>query len=346
MTKVALAMAVDLAPRTITQYERGAQVPRDDTLGCIAAVLQFPEVFFTRDDPDSPDVESASFRAVSRMSARTRDQALSLAAIAMDLAHWIDRRFTTATPHVPQFPQVPPSLAAAALRREWDLGEAPLPHTIDLVEAHGIRVFSLPQDLVEVDANSFWRDGCPFVLLNRSKSTERSRFDIAHELGHLTMHDGNSAHGKQAEKEANEFAAALMMPEADVAAYTPTAPTLAALTTVKRRWGVSLAALTHRLRKLNLLSEWQYRALFIDMSSRGYRTNEPNGLPPERSQLIDSIIEICAQMGVTPYDIAQDLSIPVKDLTAMIFGFDLVIDRPNKNKPVVTAHPPDLRVID
>ncbi len=334
LTKVGLALAVELAPRTITQYERGAQEPRPETIRKIANALDFPDAFFTRDDPDGPSIEAASFRAKSRMSARVRDQVLGFAAIAMDLSHWIDHRFITPRPDVPQFRNVAPSLAAASLRREWGLGEAPLPHTIDLVESHGVRVFSLPHELDKVDANSFWQDDRPFILLNRSKSAERSRFDIAHELGHLTMHDGHSAHGKLAEAQANDFASAFMMPEADVVAHAPANPTLTSLTSIKRRWGVSLSALVRRLYKLGLLSEWQYRDLFINISRRGYRTSEPAGLPIERSQAIDNILSACAQVRISLQDIARELAMPSNDLNAMMFGLELLAGQQSE----ITSH--------
>lgn len=339
LTKVALALAAEVAPRTITQYERGAQVPRESTLERIAAALEYPEVYFSLESPDSPDAQATSFRALSRMSARTRDQALSFAATAVDLSNWISERFTTPAPDIPQLSDLPPSLAADALRREWALGAVPLPHAIDLLEAHGVRVFSLPQELDSVDANSFWRDDQPFVMLNRSKSSERSRFDVAHELGHLTMHDEHSAHGRDAEAQANEFASTLMMPEADIRAYAPTDPTLAELIQLKRRWGVSLSALTRRLYRLDLLSEWQYRAHFIDMSRKGYRKHEPNSLPMERSQVLDEVVARCDRRGITPRDIAHELSIPINDLQALIFGLE-VLARSQLGTDSPTVHPP------
>ncbi|RBI65406.1 hypothetical protein DQ400_18155 [Vreelandella sulfidaeris] len=50
-----------------------------------------------------------------------------------------------------------------------------------------------------------------FVFLNIQKSSEHSRFDAAHELGHLTLHKHAGAHGKEAEREANAFASSLCL---------------------------------------------------------------------------------------------------------------------------------------
>ncbi|MGY2463293.1 ImmA/IrrE family metallo-endopeptidase [Vreelandella sulfidaeris] len=50
-----------------------------------------------------------------------------------------------------------------------------------------------------------------FVFLNIQKSSEHSRFDAAHELGHLALHKHAGAHGKEAEREANAFASSLCL---------------------------------------------------------------------------------------------------------------------------------------
>ncbi|MET9565773.1 ImmA/IrrE family metallo-endopeptidase [Streptomyces tauricus] len=76
------------------------------------------------------------------------------------------------------------------VRTRWDLGQAPAPNMVHLLEAHGVRVFSLPPDSLEVDAFAVWRSGVPFVFLHTLKTVERARFFAAHELGHLVMHAG------------------------------------------------------------------------------------------------------------------------------------------------------------
>ena len=82
-----------------------------------------------------------------------------------------------------------PDLAATMLRAILGYGENPLPEMTSLAEAHGIRLFSLPTVGREVDAFSFMFDGVPYVAVDTSKTAERVRFDIAHEIGHLMMHE-------------------------------------------------------------------------------------------------------------------------------------------------------------
>lgn len=66
---------------------------------------------------------------------------------------------------------------------------------------------------------SFMFDGVPYVAVDTSKTAERVRFDIAHEIGHLMMHemvseDAAAAGMRDIEGEAHSFAANLLMREA------------------------------------------------------------------------------------------------------------------------------------
>ncbi|WP_261371327.1 ImmA/IrrE family metallo-endopeptidase [Yersinia frederiksenii] len=63
---------------------------------------------------------------------------------------------------------------------------------VHLIEPKGVKVFSLAENCVEVDAFSFWTNRKPFVLLNTIKTSERSRFDATHQLGHLVLHQRSS----------------------------------------------------------------------------------------------------------------------------------------------------------
>src|SRR6185437_11273369 len=110
------------------------------------------------------------------------------------------------------------------------------------------------EDTKRVDAFSFWKGERPLIFLNTFKSPERSRFDAAHELGHLVLHKhGGPKQGRSAEHEAHLFAASLLMPSEDVLAVIPFVRSLDQIVNWKSRWGVSVAALAYRLHKLNII---------------------------------------------------------------------------------------------
>jgi hypothetical protein len=95
---------------------------------------------------------------------------------------------------------------AIELRREWKLGNASAPNLVQLIERHGVGVFSLVEDCRELDAFSCWLRGHPYAFLNTIKTAEHGRFDAAHELGHLVLHCEKAAHlGHDFEQEANDL---------------------------------------------------------------------------------------------------------------------------------------------
>ena len=59
-------------------------------------------------------------------------------------------------------------------------------------------------------------------------------------------------------------------------AIAPRFASLEALVKLKKQWNVSLSALVVRLHDVELLTEWHYRTLTVEISTRGYRTGEPD----------------------------------------------------------------------
>jgi Zn-dependent peptidase ImmA (M78 family) len=78
-------------------------------------------------------------------------------------------------------------------------------------------------------------------------------------LGHLVLHRHESPGGREAEREAHAFASAFLMPQASVIAHAPRFATIDQLEKLKRIWGVSAAALNHRLHTVKMTSGWHYR---------------------------------------------------------------------------------------
>lgn len=321
LTARALANAIGVSPITISRLENGANEPEDETVEALARALGFPRGFFFAEDVDELPAEAASFRSLSSMSARERDAALSAGAIAYLFNDWVAERFNLPAPDVPELRgDATPEAAAQVVRANWGLGEQPISSMIKLLESKGVRVFSLCEDTKNVDAFSCWRGEQPFVFLNTFKSTERSRFDAAHELGHLVMHKhGAPQDSRQAESEADRFASAFLMPMDDVMSRIRYVADLESLIHAKKRWGVSVAALNYRLHKLRVVSEWQNRSLNVEMSSRGYRRQEPEGLPPETSALWPQIFTSLWRERVTREQIAAELNVPTAELDTVLY---------------------------
>lgn len=321
LTLVQLAEATGVSVRSLSGYENGKQLPTQDVLRRLAASLAVPTGFLQASDVDEIPVDAISFRALSKLTAGQRDMARAAGRIALMLAEWIEQRFELPEADVPSLPKLDPETAAEVVRARWGLGVAPVGNLVRLLEAHGVRVFSLAADCALVDAFSFGWHQTPYVLLNTTKSGERGRFDAAHELGHLVLHSEHRLpHGPDAEQEANRFAAAFLMPRASVLAHGLANATSDRILAAKQAWRVAAMALTHRLHELELLTEWGYRTACVDLSRRGYRTGEPGGIARETSQLLEKVFRSLRAEGASPADVARDLHLTTAELNRYVFG--------------------------
>lgn len=320
LTKIELAEVMGVTPHTILRYESGDVVPPEESITKLSVALAFPSAFFFGADIEELSDNIVSFRSLSAMSAKERDAALASGAFAYLFCDWVEQRFDLPKHDLIDLSHDEPESAARSLRQTWLLGEQPIKNMVHLLEAKGVRVFSLLENTKVVDAFSGWRGNEPYIFLNTNKTPEHSRFDAAHELGHLILHKHGGPKGRKAEEEANKFAASFLMPSADVTAILPRIATLNQIIQAKKRWGVSVAALNYRLHKLNIVSDWQYRTFCIQLTERGFRQAEPYESKREQSVVWKQVFTSLWRERVTKEDVANALNLPFSELDNLLCG--------------------------
>lgn len=320
LTKTGFAQALEIDRKTLHNFESGEKDLNPDTLKKLCDISGFPAAFFEKGDFDFPNPDGVSFRSLRSLTASARDSALAAGVFAFEIDDWINERFELPIHDLPQLNNRSPEEAAMALRAHWGIGERPIGNMINILEIHGVRVFSLVEETRHLDAYSFWRNDKPYVFLNTIKTAEHSRFDAAHELGHLVMHRHTGSAHKSAEDEANAFASAFLMPKADLLAQIPVVRSFNDLVAAKRRWGVSVAALNYALHKrAKVISDWHYRGYYIELGKLG-RATEPNGIEPETSQIWSKILTSLWKERTSLGHIAQELRLPERELSSLLFG--------------------------
>lgn len=338
ITKKALADLVGLSQKSIVNFELGTLAPSEESLGLLADALSFPVSFFLQPDMELPTSSNASFRSFSRMTAGQRDSALAAGGIAFHLSDWIAKRFHTPAVDVPDLSEHSPEAAAETLRQVWELGFSPIKNLVHLLESKGVRVFSLVEDTREVNAFSSWKSGAtPFVFLNTVKSAESSRFDAAHELGHLVLHRHADPKGKDAESEANAFASAFLMPKSEVLARAWGCKSASDVMAMKKRWNVSAMAFVYRAHRVGAISDWLYRSLCIELSSKGFRTREQDGADRETSLVLRKVFDSLKSKGEGVQTLASDLKVPAEEIYKLIFGLVPVTLGADNAMPLKTA---------
>jgi Zn-dependent peptidase ImmA (M78 family) len=222
-----------------------------------------------------------------------------------------------------ELPKVIPSnveKAAAACRTAWGLGNLPITKLGELFESKGIRLCAAEFGDDRCDAYSCIIDGRPFTFLGTEKQDRaRARFDIAHELGHLLLHQHLSEeeilnHSSEIEKQANMFASAFLMP-AETFSKDVVDTSVEGFKRLKPKWGVSIQAMVYRARTLELISEETYERHFRNMSARGWRKakSEPldETVPAVNRSLGKSSLELLEKNDVINiWEILSDLPLP------------------------------------
>ncbi|MFD8542130.1 helix-turn-helix domain-containing protein [Streptomyces rubrogriseus] len=342
MTLAQLSDRSGLSLQSLSNYETGRTAPRSTTLSKLASALDFPAAFFQGPPLEELPADGISWRSRSKTSPRVLDAARAAGTLGATLYAWIAENFRLPVVDVPSLGRPDPETAAAMVRTRWELGEAPAPNMVHLLEAHGVRVISLDPDHAEVDAFAVWRDGVPFVFLNTLKSAERGRFDAAHELGHLVMHGSEHAcSGPEAERQANAFASAFLMPRASVLGHMPSGAHVDQIIRGKRIWKVSAMALTYRLHDLGLLTDWQYRSTCAELSRLGYRSAEPESMGErETSQVLTKVFAALRTKGVKPSAVAAELGLTSEEMNRLLFGltFTTVVGGGQQTAPTSTRH--------
>jgi Zn-dependent peptidase ImmA (M78 family) len=197
----------------------------------------------------------------------------------------------------PEFTLVPvlvggldgPEDAARGLRRALQLPEGPIESVTSVAERIGALVVPMSLGGREVDATSLHPPGEPPVfVINTDAPTDRQRFTLAHEIGHLAC---ACPPDMDAEEIAQAFASELLAPAKEVRPQLASAPiTPSRLLQLKATWRMSAAALLRRAVDLAVISDSRYRTLNTQTSALGWKTSEPEPLPAEDSRVVPALV--------------------------------------------------------
>lgn len=289
LTVAELAERVGCQRQTLSMYEISKSQPTDKTtVARLARELEFPIKYFY-EAPNACSSGTVYFRSLLTTNKKYRSEQI----VKMD---FLSQIYALLQDYV-QFPEfepidlpdnVTPEQAAYALRDAWGLGRGPIDNLVSVVEQHGILVTSFSTSTNDVDAFSQFigsSDMPTYIIAysNNKTSAARIHFDIAHELGHICLHDWSEdieeiskEEFKHKEHEANDFAAAFLLPEESFRKDAERGPqTITFYKQLKKKWKVSIAAMIRRSEDLGILTMDEYQDLIRVMQRRGLRKEEP-----------------------------------------------------------------------
>ncbi|MCL2353383.1 MAG: XRE family transcriptional regulator [Defluviitaleaceae bacterium] len=286
-----VADGVECSRQAISTYENGKELNPD--LGIIkrlADFLKFPLSFFYEQSLDyEGESKSVYFRSQLTTKPRYRKQQVAKIAIVATIYDFVSQYIDFNSPELPKLSNSnEPETLAAELRHHWRLGEKPIENIVHIVEGKGIIVNEFTSDTTAIDACSHMVDlnGSGRFLIGYSSnnlSASRIHFDVAHELGHIFMHEFtedvealSKEEFREREREAHSFASAFLLPKESFLNDLYSVPfSIPGYTRLKMKWNVSIAAMVRRAYDLGAIPYDDYQKMMMTLAKRGLRKDEP-----------------------------------------------------------------------
>jgi Zn-dependent peptidase ImmA (M78 family) len=128
---------------------------------------------------------------------------------------------------------------------------------------------------------------------------DRQRMTLAHELGHVLLRSYRHLPLKIREEEAMRFGGAFLFPKQAALEELSSTLNLNGYARIKAKWGISIQALIRRSHDLGIVSRERYRSLMVQVSGRGWRTQEPVEVGIEKPAMMWTLLT--RRFGPNPY---------------------------------------------
>lgn len=373
-----LAERIDRPTPTLSKWERSRRVNLDEhVLSILVEYLRVTSGFLTtRPSPPMSDTDLL-FKAPQTTLKREINWLVEFVRLVSELLDWLDERRRLPPVHIRLTGHDGGDVVDAAQELRQVLGfrpAEPIDYLTHQVERAGIvvavrRRSSAVSNLIATadDTGSILKErheGCsawvgeyrdrPLVVMRGVDTWEKTRWVLAHELGHLSLHAGRSAVSEDAEEQASRFASELLAPVRIISAELPRVVTMASLLEVKRRWGISLAALIRHLHLNDVITTERRRTLYEQLytrrnpeTGRSFGVTEPgwNERAPERPRLIAAWLERVTGSRI-PEAVSAMTEIFPQDLLASILSEQRRATRGSSGTSTQVHSRPERNVID
>ncbi len=278
--------------QSLSNYEKGKHQPRPGVLLQLARALQVKPSELSGSLPVV--VEFLGYRRSSGMTKKDSDTLESRISFNLEkrvrLHEIVDRGANNSF----RFEPVQVSTlqdaenAALIIRNRMGLGSDAIGNLTETLELHGIHVFALdntPEKFHGISAVVKKDDRIVSAgIADRiGMCGERQRLTRAHEAGHIFT---SIEPGLDTEKVAYRFAGAFLIPAETLVKEVGKkrkALSMAELLTLKKRYGISVAALLKRLLDLDIVTLPHYEMWQKKRNREGWRNDEPEPCEPEAS---------------------------------------------------------------
>jgi Zn-dependent peptidase ImmA (M78 family) len=292
MSQTTLSKKLHITQAAVSKLESGQIKADGELLAKLADKLDYPEEFFCRPF----DIYPAGMQFYRKHKTLPAKAARQIEARLNLYRHHVSQLLIEAEREFVSIPECDVDdygdarKVAAAMRQYLRVPRGPIQDLSAVLESMGIVIIPFdPKTRLFSGVSMIVNTETHVILVNSEMPGDRLRWTLAHEFGHIVMHQ---LPNDEMEAEADAFAGEFLMPTDQIKPHLRDL-TVVKLASLKRLWRVSMNAILTNAHKIKAINDWQSRILRMEMAQNGItRLHEPPELdiPKEEPTLLQSLL--------------------------------------------------------
>lgn len=263
MEELGSLLAPAVTRQAINKYEKGQTLPDSRMLLAFGSALGVKPDYFFR--PFTVEVDRVMFRKDAKFPEK---KAVAIRErVREELERYLEVEQLCGTQSGFTLPSVNISSAedvtgyANKVRSILNLGIDGISNVTEVLEDNGIKVIEISEDKSFEGLSGYANNNIPVIVVNANITSERKRFALLHELGHLLMKFKGDMKAKEIENFCNIFAGELLLPSSVLLSRIGIKRhdiSLAELSDIQKQYGISVDSIMEAMRRLDVITDRRY----------------------------------------------------------------------------------------
>jgi Zn-dependent peptidase ImmA (M78 family)/DNA-binding XRE family transcriptional regulator len=327
---------------SINKYEKGEMQPEIGTVLRLSQCLKVsPSYLYEKDIVQLGQIDfrkksSLSAAAIEQIKIKSKDKVQRF----LEVEQLLNIPYTFKNPVGKLVISTPLDAEAAAegVRSAWELGTNPIPNVIEMLEENEVKVIEVEAPEKFDGLSTYINGSVPVAVVNELFTTERKRFTVLHELGHLLLNMQVKTM-KEAENACNRFANSVLVPKSELfklLGKKRKSISMGELIAIKEEYGISIHAIVGRALDLEIITPGYYRFFCITMAKN--KREEGLGVfkgTEKSNKLLQLVFRAASENLLTMEKAAQLAGLPMNEFTSLFYG--VPVDDLNLNKNEISS---------
>lgn len=328
-TQAQLAQELGITKQAISKYETNKSKLSTAIISKLPKILGFPLSFFTKEYKDEAKDKSIIYFRTKEIPKKTKDELKEkISILDEEIISYFEKYINFPKINVPNS-IIPDNInycdysredikqIALQIRNRWKLGFNPIDNLAYIIQRNGYIINKQYINQNKTDGFSQLINNRAYILISANKECAvRSRFDLAHELGHLILHknvDEEEQGSAYIERQADYFASEFIYPSDVFIEEIQELPlNFETFVMLKEKWKISIQAIVRKCKDLEIISEDKYIYFQKRISYNKWRNKEPldDYILPEEPRLLKDALELLIENErITKKDVLMNIDL-------------------------------------